>query len=334
MRRRLFIPIWISGVLSCGGRHKPTETERVRVAVITGLTEMFSVYLADALGYFKEQQLSITIDEYPNGTKVVESLLGGSSDIACSDYVNPLLMAVQGRQLRTFVLTTTAPQPVLVVSPGKAGRIRRIEDLKGAVVGVAGFGSLHHRLLQYLASAHGVPFAEIRMISYGSGPAAIASLQHDKVDAGMINGSAFNILKRRVPGIRVLIDTRTREGMREVYGVEAVAGVGLYATAQWIARHKDTARRLAVAMVRTLHWTRAHSAEEVRARLPKFRTDDKDADLETLRDLTSSLSPDGRMPVGGAEAVYKVVSVSYEQLRTARIDLSQTYTNEFVADIR
>jgi NitT/TauT family transport system substrate-binding protein len=87
-------------------------------------------------------------------------------------------------------------------------------------------------------------------------------------------------------------------------------------------------------MVRTLHWTREHSAEEVRARLPKFRTDDKDADLETLRDLTSSLSPDGRMPVGGAEAVYKVVSASYEQLRTAKIDLSQTYTNEFVADMR
>ena len=36
------------------------------------------------------------------------------------------------------------------------------------------------------------------------------------------------------------------------------------------------------------------------------------------------------MPPGGAEAVYKVVSASYEKLRTAGINLSQTYTNEFV----
>jgi NitT/TauT family transport system substrate-binding protein len=119
-------------------------------------------------------------------------------------------MAVQGRQLKTFVLTTTAHTMVLVVTPGNANRIRRIEDLKGAVVGLGGFGSAHHRLLEYLAARHGVPFGSMQVIPYGSGPSAIAALEHSKVDAGMINGSAFHVLKRRMPGIRVLAD-RIRE---------------------------------------------------------------------------------------------------------------------------
>lgn len=148
----------------------------------------------------------------------------------------------------------------------------------------------------------------------------------------MINGSSFSILKRRPPRVRVLVDPRTRESMQEIYGVDAVAGVGFYATAEWISRNSDTARRLAAAIVRTLRWTREHSVEEVRDRLPqKFHTDDRDADIETLRGLIASLSPDGRTPPAGAEAVYKVVSASYETLRDAKIDLSQTYTNEFVA---
>ena len=84
-------------------------------------------------------------------------------------------------------------------------------------------------------------------------------------------------------------------------------------------------------MVNTLRWIREHSIEEVRNHLPKkFRTEDRDADLETLRDLIASLSPDGLMPPGGAEVIYNVVSASYEKLRNSNIDLSQTYTNEFI----
>jgi NitT/TauT family transport system substrate-binding protein len=84
-------------------------------------------------------------------------------------------------------------------------------------------------------------------------------------------------------------------------------------------------------MVDTLRWVRAHSAADVRARLPQpFRTENESVDLETLGDSIAVSSPDGLMPPGAAEAVCRVISVSMETLRTAKIDVGATYTNEFV----
>lgn len=166
-------------LLSCRASRKVSETS-VRVGVLTNLTEMFPVSLPNTLGYFREQRLSVTIDEYSSGPKSVESLVGGSSDVSCNDYVNPLVMAAQGRRLKTFILITTAPSVLLVVSPAKADRIRRVEDLKGAVVGLAGFGSTHQRLVEYLASKHGLASGDIQVTAYGTGPSAIATLEHTR----------------------------------------------------------------------------------------------------------------------------------------------------------
>ena len=42
------------------------------------------------------------------------------------------------------------------------------------------------------------------------------------------------------------------------------------------------------------------------------------------------LSQDGTISRAGAEAVRKALAISSDKVRTASIDLSQTYTNEFV----
>jgi NitT/TauT family transport system substrate-binding protein len=41
-------------------------------------------------------------------------------------------------------------------------------------------------------------------------------------------------------------------------------------------------------------------------------------------------SPDGVMTPDGAEAVYKLLAGSMEKVRGATINLSNTYTNEFI----
>ena len=53
----------------------------------------------------------------------------------------------------------------------------------------------------------------------------------------------------------------------------------------------------------------------------------------TSRRSASSMpmfSPDGVMPADGAEAVRTLLAGSMEKVKEATIDLSQTYTNEFV----
>jgi NitT/TauT family transport system substrate-binding protein len=82
-------------------------------------------------------------------------------------------------------------------------------------------------------------------------------------------------------------------------------------------------------------WAHSHDARELRERLPaSLRTEDQESDLETLRYLIDSSSTDGRMPPDRPEGVRRVLAVTSEQVRNAKIDLAATYTNQFVDEAR
>jgi NitT/TauT family transport system substrate-binding protein len=75
----------------------------------------------------------------------------------------------------------------------------------------------------------------------------------------------------------------------------------------------------------------AHTAEEITAKMPKaFRGEDDSLYAEALRASMPMFSPDGLMAPEGAEVVRTLVAGSIEKVRTATIDVSKTYTNEFI----
>ena len=60
------------------------------------------------------------------------------------------------------------------------------------------------------------------------------------------------------------------------------------------------------------------------------RSPDVEADFEALRATIPMLSAEGTISAEGAEVVRKVLALSVEKVRTTPIDLSQTYTNDFI----
>ena len=74
-----------------------------------------------------------------------------------------------------------------------------------------------------------------------------------------------------------------------------------------------------------------HRPEEIASRTPaSFRGADEALYVEALAQSMPMFSPDGRMSPDGAEAVRKLLAGSMDKVRSATIDLSNTYTNEFV----
>lgn len=59
------------------------------------------------------------------------------------------------------------------------------------------------------------------------------------------------------------------------------------------------------------------------------RMADAEADLEGIRQILRTMSPDGIMPPDAPLVVFKYLAVSDERVRSARIDLTSLYTNEF-----
>jgi NitT/TauT family transport system substrate-binding protein len=316
----------VSLVLAGCVRSKETA---VRIITLAGVTEFFPVFLAQELGHFREEQVPVSLDAVGTGSKAVQAVLGGGADVVYSAYVQTVQMTAEGRPMRSFYVSSVLPMVVLVVAPAKAERLRRIEDLKGALIGVSGFGTPQHQYLAYLLQRHGLTAKDVSVAAYGNGPSAVASLERSKMDAGVITGGAFEVLKRRAQSVRVLADPRTREGMNAEYGFDSWAQACLFSRMTWLGRNHEQAIRLTRAMNRTSAWIRSHSVEEILQRLPaNFRTADEEADLSLFRQHKEAISADGRMPVGAPENAMKVLAVSNEKVNS--VNLSITWTNEFV----
>jgi NitT/TauT family transport system substrate-binding protein len=291
----------------------------------------FPVYLARELGLYDQQGLRVTIADLSGSAKAMQALMGGSADVAAGFYDQTIQMAGEGRRVRSFVTLTRYLGFVAAVAPGTKKKIARVEDLKGAVVGVAAPGSSGHLLLNYLLVSHGLAPSDVSVYSIGTGGSSVAAMKRGTVDAGFIGDLVLEPLLREKPNLTILVDTRSEAGLRQTFGVSTYPGSVLYASGEWLDSHHDAAGRLARAMQTALRWAREHSAEQTLEKLQGvYQVEDRSILLEALRSTIGILSPDGVMPADAPEAVKRVLSVSIEKVRNAKIDPASTYTNEFV----
>jgi NitT/TauT family transport system substrate-binding protein len=286
--------------------------------------------LAQELGYYRDEKLDVTIQDFPGGSKSLEALLGGSTDVVCGFYDHTIQMAAQGKDVRAFLSILRYPGLVAVaVSP----QISKIEDLKGRIVGVSSAGSSTHMFLNYLLASHGIRLDAVSIASIGMSATAVAALTHSNVDAAIMTDPAVGIVQEKMPTLKILADTRTAAGTREVFGVDEYPSVVLYSTPAWLGSHQEEARRMARAGLRTMDWLRANSPSQIRDRLPdQFRTGQEAVDIMGLEALKAMLSRDGKLSVDAAGTVRKVLSVSIESVRTANFDLAGTFTNQFAGN--
>jgi NitT/TauT family transport system substrate-binding protein len=307
----------------CSGRKAP----EVRIAV-GGQAQLIylPVTLAEELGYYKDAGLNVTLLDFPGGAKALEALMGGSADVVCGFYDHTIQMAAQGKDLRAFVAMLRYPGLVLV-----SASAARMEDLKGKTVGVSAPGSSTHMFLNYLLVKHGMKPDEVSNASIGMSATAVGAVTHRKVDGAVMTDPALAIVEKQMPGLHILADTRTAEGVQSLFGVESYPSAVLYSNKDWIEKNRETAKRLAGAITKTLSWMRSNTPEQIREKMPlSCTTEDAASDVEVLRTAQAMLSVDGKFTPEAVEAVHKVLSLSLPAVRDAKIDLSKTYTNEMI----
>jgi NitT/TauT family transport system substrate-binding protein len=317
---------------ACGGR-PDAGLRHVRLA-IGGQNQMvyLPTTLAQELGFYREEGIDAELQDFAGGAKSLQALVGGSADVVSGFYDHTIQMAAEGRELVAFVTMLRFPGLVLVTSPQSAATLNSVADLKGHVAGVTTAGSSSQILLSYILQRNGVAPDAVSVTAIGSAATAIAALEHGKVDAGMVADPAFTLVHRRNPNVRILADLRTSEGVNAALGARAYPASVLYAPGDWIRANRDTTQRLARAMTRTLAWMQTHTPQEIAAKTPKaFRGEDDALYVEALRASMPMFSPDGVMAAEGTEVVRTLLAGSMEKVRNATIDVSKTYTNEFIA---
>jgi NitT/TauT family transport system substrate-binding protein len=117
---------------------KKPDHARVRIAFLGTVVQpqQMPVALAETLGYYKDEGIDVTTVNLPSYSKTLEALIGGSVDVAGIAYAQTIQMAAEGQRVCAFFIGFRRMSTVLAIPPSANGKIRRVEDLKGAVIGI------------------------------------------------------------------------------------------------------------------------------------------------------------------------------------------------------
>ncbi len=304
-----------------------------KVAIMVGGIEK-QIYLpaklAERLGYFREQGLAVDLLSEPSGVHAEDVLLAGAVQGVVGFYDHTIELQAKGKAVESVVQFAQAPGEVELVSSKMADRIASPADFKGRTLGVTGLGSSTHFLTQYLAVTGGVKPSDINVVPVGSGDNFIAAMKNGVIDAGMTTEPTVSRMLKSGEA-RILVDLRSPEATVSALGGLYPAAC-LYMQTAWVNSHKLLVQKLVNAFVKSLRYIQTHSAEEIASHMPpEYFAGDRDLYVRALARGKTMFTPDGQMPASGPPTVLKVLSTVDKNVRDKRIDLSQTYTTEFVA---
>src|SRR5260370_34463220 len=173
--------------------------------------------ICERLGYFKEQGLDVTINDFRGGAQSLQALVGGSVDVVTGAYEHTIRMQAKGQDIRAVIELGRFPGIVVGVRKDKAAGYKSAADLKGMKIGVSAPGSSTNFFVMYLMSKAGLKPTDASYIGGGVGPSAVAAIKKGDIDA-LANLDPMITKLEQDGDITAVADTRSEEGTRAIFG--------------------------------------------------------------------------------------------------------------------
>jgi NitT/TauT family transport system substrate-binding protein len=285
--------------------------------------------LAAQLGFFKEQGLDVELYNSTSGSQAATALLAREVQGVVGFYDHTIDLQAKGKFITDVVQFAVAPGEVVLVKAADADKLKNPANWKGQALGVTGLGSATDFLTRALAAKAGLQMQDYSLVPVGAGDTFLAAMQQGKIVSGMTTEPT---VQRAIKAgtAKIGIDLRTPEETRKALGGDYPAAC-LYMERGWMEANKDTVQKVVNAFVKTLKWIHSHSAEEIADKMPKdYYAGDRDLYVQGLKEGKVQYAPDGLMPKDGPDSVHKVLASFSPNLKGKTIDLSKTYTTEFV----
>ncbi len=330
MRFRWVAALAVAIGLSSAAGVQAQALEKPRITIAVGgkdLLYYLPLTIAERKGYFKDEGLDAQIVNFPGGAKALQAMVGGSADVVSGAYEHTINMQAKGQPIVAIALQGRYNGIVIGLTKAKAATYKSPRDLKGFKFGVTAPGSSTHMAIQNILVKNGMKPDDVAAITVGTGAGAVAAIEKGELD-GISNLDPV-ITKLEADGaIRVIVDTRTAKGMKDVYGGAYHAGC-IYAPVDWVKKNPNTAQAVVNAMVRAVLWLKSAKVDEIVATVPTDYYADVGLYKAALAKNHEGFSPDGRFSMEGAQNVYNVLHAFVPEVQQAKIDLAKTFDNSF-----
>src|SRR4029078_8131010 len=172
-----------------GAAHGQTPGQAVEKKQLTlavgGKTALYYLPLTicERLGYFKEQGLDVTINDFRGGAQSLMALVGGSVDVVTGAYEHIIRMQAKGQDIRAVIELGRFPGIVVGVRKERTASYKSAADLKGMKIGVTAPGSSPNFFVMYMMWKAGLKPRDASYIGVGIGPACVSAFPQCEIDA-------------------------------------------------------------------------------------------------------------------------------------------------------
>jgi NitT/TauT family transport system substrate-binding protein len=250
-------------------------------------------------------------------------------DVVTGAYEHTIRMQAKGQDVRALCELGRFPGIVIAVRKDRADKLKSIADLKGAKIGVTAPGSSTALTAQYAMVKAGLKASDAAIIAIGGGASGVAAMKKGDIDA--ISHLDPVIAKLEADGdIKILVDTRTEEGTRALFGGSNPAAV-LYTKHDFAEKNPVTMQRLVNAFIKSLKWLQASTPEAIADTVPaEYHLGDKELYIRAVKSSLEGFSRDGIIRPDGMASVLDMLKTLDPELANAKVDLAITFDDRFV----
>ena len=312
---RLLLVLTLILLASCGN----PDPWRIRLVTFQGAE---APLLAQKLGYFEKEGLRVDLQEIAGTGKAMEALLSGSADSIVGTYEQAIQVQALGKPVVAYLQLTDC-HCLAMVTLKRGVTLKRAASLKGQIIGVAAPGGAMQNFATRILEQSGLKGSDVTFAAIGVGPSALVAIESGKVDAAVVLANTLVPLRQRHPETVTLAETFSPEGNRKVFGTDGWPSMALLGQPAWLRSNPDRTKRLVRAMRAAVAWIRTNSPESVQAKLGS-------GNLDALRLHLPRYDPRGAFQLEQVRTVYEFLAKSNPAVGAAHINLSQTFTNEFL----
>ena len=283
--------------------------------------------IAERKGFFKEQGLDVEIQDFSGGARSLQALVGGSVDVVTGAYEHTIRMQAKGQDIRAVI--ELGRFPAIAVGVKKDRKWSSPADFKGMKIGVTAPGSSTNMLMNFVMAKAGLSPSDASYIGIGSAQSALAAIQKGEIDAISHLEPVLSFLER-AGEVNIVVDTRTEEGTRALFGGSNPAAV-LYMRKSFIDQNPKTVQALTNVFYKTLQWLKTASPEDIAATVPpEYLLGDKELYILAAKNSKASYSLTGILDPAGMKSTNDMLTKFDDELKGSNVDLSKTFDDSFV----
>lgn len=256
------------------------------------------ITLASKIGADQAEGLDLDIRYMGGGPQAFRAMLERNSDFSAGGLSALALQKINGQPVVCIAPLTRVPAYTLLVRTALRGKVKKIADLKGLVVGVKGHvpggRSTTQLFTEHILAQAGVPPSQVNYVAAGQAyDSQYAALASGTVDALMGDEPfATRLVRQKVA--YTLADFHDPQTTRKQMG--GLFLNGMVATRDdMIARQPETVEKMVNTVKRTLVWIARHSARDMVDALAPSSSEEREALRMVLEVRRNIYSPEGRI---------------------------------------